>query len=120
LPNAAGTVIDPVPVFTIKYVPERAFCGRPPSAGGLKRGSAQVPVHSGEGSILAPACVSLYDTSVRYGVFDVSMLFSHRVFQKISLPLKNARCTPAARAASTFARCRADQYSSWPTERYTL
>ena len=33
------------------------------------------------------------------------MLFSQRVFQNTSLPLKNARCTPAARAASTFARC---------------
>ena len=32
------------------------------------------------------------------------MLLSHRVFQKISLPLKNARLTPALRAASTLAR----------------
>ena len=37
------------------------------------------------------------------------MEFSHRVFQYISLPLKNARWTPAARAASTFARCGPDQ-----------
>jgi hypothetical protein len=44
------------------------------------------------------------------------MLFSQRVFQKISLPLKNARWTPALRAASTFARCPADQYSSCPTD----
>ena len=49
-------------------------------------------------------------------VFDASVLFSQRVFQKISLPLKNARCTPAFRAASTFARCPADQYSSCPTD----
>ena len=48
------------------------------------------------------------------------MLFSHRVFQNTSLPLKNARCTPAARAASTLVRCAPDQYSSWPTERKTL
>ena len=33
-----------------------------------------------------------------------SMLFSHRVFQKTSLPLKKARLTPASRAASTFSR----------------
>ena len=35
------------------------------------------------------------------------MLFSQRVFQNTSLPLKNARCTPAARAASTFVALRA-------------
>ena len=35
------------------------------------------------------------------------MLGSQRVFQNTSLPLKNARCTPAARAASTLARCAA-------------
>ena len=33
------------------------------------------------------------------------MLFSQRVFQKTSLPLKKARLTPALRAASTFVRC---------------
>ena len=33
-----------------------------------------------------------------------SVLGSQRVFQNTSLPLKNARCTPAARAASTLAR----------------
>ena len=37
-----------------------------------------------------------------------------------SLPLKNARFTPASRAASMFARCAPDQYSSWPTDRKTL
>ena len=45
------------------------------------------------------------------------MLFSQRVLQKTSLPLKNARFTPAARAASTLARWAPDQYSSWPTDR---
>ncbi len=48
------------------------------------------------------------------------MLFSQRVFQNTSLPLKNARLTPAARAASTFLRCWPDQYSSWPEEMKTL
>ena len=33
------------------------------------------------------------------------MLGSQRVFQNTSLPLKNARLTPASRAASTLARC---------------
>ena len=33
------------------------------------------------------------------------MLGSHLVFQNTSFPLKNARFTPASRAASTFARC---------------
>ena len=57
---------------------------------------------------------------MRYGVRDSSVLGSQRIFQNTSLPLKNARCTPASRAASTAARCGPDQYSSWPTERKTL
>ena len=32
------------------------------------------------------------------------MLFSQRVFQNTSLPLKNAKLTPALRAASTLLR----------------
>ncbi len=48
------------------------------------------------------------------------MLFSQRVFQKISLPLKNARFTPALRAAVTLLRCPPDQYSSCPTDMNTL
>ena len=57
---------------------------------------------------------------MRWGVPEPSMLFSQRVFQKTSFPLKKARCTPAFRAASTLARCPPDQYSSCPTERKTL
>jgi hypothetical protein len=49
---------------------------------------------------------------VRYGVPDPSMLGSQRIFQYISLPLKKARLTPAANAASTFALCCPSQYSS--------
>ena len=48
------------------------------------------------------------------------MLFSQRVFQNTSLPLKKARLTPASRAASTLARWPPDQYSSWPTDRKVL
>ena len=48
------------------------------------------------------------------------MLGSQRVFQKTSLPLKNARLTPASRAASTLARWPPDQYSSCPTDRNAL
>ena len=48
------------------------------------------------------------------------MLDSQRVFQNTSLPLRNARLTPALRAFSTLVRCGPDQYSSWPTERKTL
>src|SRR5437773_12565817 len=83
--------------LTVKMVPLNAVSGRPPSAGGLKRGSRHVPVHVGgsSGSIGWFACVSLYVTSVRYGVLLPSVLASHRVFQKISFPLKNARLTPA-------------------------
>ena len=49
-----------------------------------------------------------------------AVLGSQRVFQKLSLPLKKARLTPAARAASTLVRWVADQYSSCPTERKVL
>jgi len=76
--------------FTMNSVPLSAFSGRPPSAGGLKRGSRQVPVHKGLGSILALACVSLYVTSVRKGVASPSVLLSHRVFQKGCLNVRHA------------------------------
>jgi len=56
---------------------------------------------------------------VRYGVPEPSMAVSQRVFQNTSLPLKKARFTPASRAASTFARCPPDQYSSCPTDMKT-
>ncbi len=47
-PNEAGTVIASVRgPFTMKMLPERAFSGRPPSAGGLNRGSRQLPVQVG-------------------------------------------------------------------------
>src|SRR5664279_162242 len=122
LPSAAGTRRLTVPELTLKIVPVSRFSGRPPSAGGLNRGSRQVPVQVGGscGSMTALAWVSLYVTSVRYGVPDPSVLFSQRVFQNTSLPLKNARFTPASRAASTLARCLPDQYSSWPTDRNAL
>jgi hypothetical protein len=80
-----------------------------------------VPVHTfGIGSIFLLSCVSLYVTSVRYGVCDGSVLGSKRIFQKMSLPLKNARCMPASRAAVTLALSAPDQYSSWPTASITL
>ena len=52
--------------------------------------------------------------SVRLSVVVPAWLGAKRVFQKTSLPLKNARFMPASRAASTFARWLADQYSSCP------
>ena len=57
----AGTVMSAVPESTIPYCPVTAFSGLPPSAGGLKRGSRQVPVHVGGscGSVGALKCVSL-------------------------------------------------------------
>ena len=112
-PSACGTVIVSFRMpFTMKSVPVSLFSGSLPSNGGLNRGSRQVPVHCEVGSILAPAWVSLYETSVRRAVPEPSMLVSHRVFQNIRLPEKNARWTPAPRAASTLARCCFDQYSS--------
>src|SRR5687768_12875681 len=100
-------------------VPVNAFSGRPPSLGGLKRGSRQVPVQIGGscGSMTELLIVSLYVTSVRWAVAVPSKEFSQRVFQNTSLPLKKPRWTPAFRAASTFERWIPDQYSSWPTDR---
>ena len=47
-PTADGTMMLAVaPSFTVKMVPVRAFSGWPPSAGGLLRGSRQVPVQVG-------------------------------------------------------------------------
>ena len=57
---------------------------------------------------------------MRFAVNDSSALGSHRVFQNISFPLKNARLTPASRAVSTLVRCEPAQYSSWPVDRNTL
>ena len=56
-PSAAGTLTAALVVqqLTVKMVPERAFSGRPPSAGGLNRGSRHVPVQTGVGSIFALA-----------------------------------------------------------------
>ena len=122
-PSASGMRMESrrdVPPLTMKSVPVSAFSGRPPSEGGLKRGSRQVPVHSGDGSILAPSLVSLKQTRVLWAVPEPSMLVSQRVFQNTSLPLKNARCTPASRALSTFLRCCPDQYSSCPTDTNVL
>src|SRR5437867_3603512 len=56
---AAGTVMAEVPELTVQKVPVRPFSGRPPSAGGLKRGSRHEPVHAASGSIFEPASVSL-------------------------------------------------------------
>src|SRR5690242_14216474 len=115
LPSAAGTWIAYEQQLTVNCVPVSAFCGRPPSPGGLNLGSCHVPVHA-TGSIGALAWVSLYDTIVRLGVLLPSTLGSHRVFQNTSLPEKKARFTPASRAASTLARWLGDQYSSWPDD----
>src|SRR3954447_21758322 len=117
-PSAAGTWIAVVPELTANDWPVRAFSGVL-TDGEVKRGSRQVPVHS-TGSVGASKCVSLYATSVRLAAFVPSMLGSQRVFQKPSLPVKKARLTPASRAACRFARCEADQYSSWPLEMNSL
>ena len=79
----------------MKIVPASAFSGRPAS-NAAPSGSRHVPVHAGSGSIFVPAWVSLYETSVRPAVDVPSMLGSQRVFQKIWLPLKKARFTPAS------------------------
>src|SRR5437764_4216227 len=86
--------------LTVKIVPVNAFSGRPPSAGGLNRGSRHVPVHVGgsAGSSTRLSSVSLYVTSVRYGVPDPSIAFSHRVFQSAWLALGSGRAMPAWRA----------------------
>ena len=48
------------------------------------------------------------------------MLGSNRVRQNTSLPLKNARLSPLARAATTLSHWLWFQYSSWPEEMKTL
>ena len=60
--------------------------------------------------------MSLYVVSVRWGVFDPSVLGPNWVFQKTSLPEKKARLTPWSRAAVTLARWLPLQYSSWPVD----
>src|ERR1700679_3032460 len=111
-----------VPELTSNICPVRAFAGSPPSAGGLNLGSAHAPVQVGgsSGSTGSLKWVSLYVMSVRYGVFEPSMLAAQRVFQNTSLPVKKARLTPASRAAVTAARSPADQYSSCPLNRISL
>src|SRR5215472_4061068 len=105
-----------VPRLTVKIVPPSAFSGFPPSAGGLNRGSRQVPVQVGGscGSRTLLSSVSLYVTSVRSTVCEESREGSQRIFQKSSLPVKLARSTPASRAAWVAERISLDQYSSWP------
>ncbi len=73
LPSTALTFMARSLKLTMYAVPVSSFSGRPaPLDVGAKRGSRQVPVHSEEGSILALAQVSLYDTRVRYAVWLVS------------------------------------------------
>ena len=47
LEYCAGTLMSVVPALTTNNCPVSAFCGRPPSPGGLNRGSSQVPVQVG-------------------------------------------------------------------------
>ncbi len=56
-----GVPVGSAPWLTVKRVPVSWFWGRPPSAGGLNRGSSHVPVQvvGSAGSITALACVSL-------------------------------------------------------------
>ena len=59
-PSAWPTTMLIAQQLIVKIWPDSAFSGRLPSAGGLKRGSRQVPVHTlGSGSIFASAWVSL-------------------------------------------------------------
>ena len=59
-PSAAPTVMFTAQQLTLKIVPVSPFSGRPPSVGGLKRLSRQVPVQIGvAGSMIALAAVSL-------------------------------------------------------------
>ena len=102
-----------MPTVSRSNWPVNEFSGATLSAGGLKRGSCQFPVQVGVcGSMIALFNDSLYETRVRRDEFDPSMLGSHRVFQNMRFPAKNAMLTPASRAASTFVRCGPDQYSS--------
>ncbi len=85
----------------------------------------KVPVQIPLGSGMPFGCgrdslVSLYETSVRFGVEAPSMLGARRVFQKTSLPLKYVWWTPARRAFSAFVNWSWVQYSSCPEDMNTL
>ena len=58
-PSVPFTSMSVVQQLTVNRVPVRAFSGRPPSLGGLNRGSRQVPVQAAVGSIVSLAWVSL-------------------------------------------------------------
>ena len=59
-PSAAPTRMSMAQQLALKIVPVSAFSGRPPSPGGLNRGSRHVPVHVGAaGSMTLFAWVSL-------------------------------------------------------------
>ncbi len=88
-----------VPELTRNDWPVSAFSGVTLSAGVVKRGSRQVPVHS-TGSCARRSACPCRRRACGPGVLGPSALGSQRVFQKPSLPVKNARLTPASRAAS--------------------
>src|SRR2546426_10497342 len=95
---------------TVYSEPVSALSGRPPSDGGLNRGSRHVPVQDGSGSIFWLACVSLYETSVRYGVAGASVLRSPPVFPKTLVSPRKPQWPPAGLPASTFAPLWADPH----------
>src|SRR5256885_17123186 len=93
LPSAWGTVMASLRTeFTQKTVPVSAFSGRPPSAGGLKRGSRQVPVQVGgsAGSITPSAFVFFLRNQGRYGGVLASVLCFPRGLPETSFARKKA------------------------------
>jgi len=84
-------------------------------------GSIQVPVHWPLGSAIPSGVgrvsifVILYVVSVRFAALS-TMLGCNSVRQKMSLPAKKARFTPALRAAVTASYCAWFQYSSCPDD----
>ena len=77
LPCAAGTCMVRSSLLDMNAVPVSAFSGRPPSAGGLNRGSRQVPVQSlVDVSDLSLSQVSFQQVSVRLAVLLPSTLGS--------------------------------------------
>ena len=85
-----------VPLLTVKIWPVSSFSGRHAALhGGRGRvapGPGPLPRRvDGVGVVSLSCASSCNETSVRW-------LFSQRVFQNTSLPLKKARFTPASRA----------------------
>ena len=106
---------------TVKMVPVSAFSGRPPSVGGLKRGSRQVPVQR-RGRIDVGVRVRLLvrDQRAVRGGGAVDARLPARLPEHFVAAEEREVQAVVARRSRRCARWPLDQYSSWPTDRNAL